>query len=278
MSRSDEPTEATMSNTDRATQWLFRIGYGSIFLLLVAPVAVVVATSFNATAVVTFPPTDLSTRWYTAFFSQQTWLRAVRNSLITASGTAVFSTILGVAGAFGVRHLDRRTSVAITGLVLVPLLVPGVILGVALLLFLSRFGLQQRLFTIVLAHALWATPLTFSVMRATFARFDWHLQEAAMDLGAGRLRAFREVLVPNVLPGIVAAAAIGFVVSLQEFIMALFLAGRETRTVPVESWLTLRNSLSPLVSVGSALLVVAVLVALGIAATAIGIDRVAEET
>jgi ABC-type spermidine/putrescine transport system, permease component II len=114
-----------MRNTDRATQWLFRLGYGSIFLLLVAPVVVVVATSFNATAVVTFPPIDLSTRWYTAFFSQRTWLRAVRNSLITASGTAVFSTILGVAGALGVRHLDRRTSVAITGLVLVPLLVPA---------------------------------------------------------------------------------------------------------------------------------------------------------
>ena len=267
-----------MRNTDQALRWLFRLGYGTIFLLLVAPVVVVTATSFSATTAVTFPPTELSSRWYAMLFTQRVWVRAVQNSLITASGTAVFSTILGVAGALGVRQLSDRSQLAVSGLVLVPLLVPGVVLGVSLLLFFSRFGLQQRLSTIVLAHALWATPLTFSVMRATFSRFDWQLQEAAMDLGASRFRAFREVLVPNIVSGLVAAAAIAFVVSLQEFIMSLFLSGRETRTVPVESWFALRGSLSPLVSVGSTLLVGAVVLALLIAAAAIGLEQVADDT
>ncbi|RJX51051.1 ABC transporter permease [Halonotius pteroides] len=267
-----------MGNTDRALRWLFRAGYGTVFLLLVAPVVVVTATSLSATTAVTFPPTDLSFRWYTTLFTRRVWMQAVQNSLLTAGGTAVFSTGLGVAGALGARHLSDRSQIAVSGLVLVPLLVPGVVLGVSLLIFFSRFGLQQRLSTIVLAHALWATPLTFSVMRATFSRFDWQLQEAAMDLGASRLRAFREVVVPNTVSGLVAAAAIAFVVSLQEFIMALFLSGRETRTIPVESWFALRGSLSPLVSVASTLLVGAVVLTLIIAATAIGLERVADDT
>ncbi|ERH04285.1 MAG: ABC-type spermidine/putrescine transport system, permease component II [Halorubrum sp. J07HR59] len=259
-------------------RWLFRGGYLAMLLFLVAPIVVVVGTSLNAAPAVTFPPDTVSTRWYAALLADADWTRAIGNSLVTATATSIFATALGVMGALGIRQLNSGLRTAVSGLAVVPLLVPGVVLGVTLLVFFSEFGVQQQPWTIVFAHSLWATPLTFSVMRATFSRFDWDLRDAANDLGAGPFRAFREVVGPNILPGLAAAALIAFVVSLQEFVMTLFLSGRNSRTVPVEAWFSLRNSLDPLVSVTSTLLVVAVLAMIAAGAAAVGLDRIASDT
>jgi ABC-type spermidine/putrescine transport system permease subunit II len=262
----------------RAWNILFGLGTACLFAFLVAPVVVVAGTSLSATTGVTFPPSGLSTRWYIALVNAPAWVDAVENSVLIATGTTVLSTTLGVTAALGIRRVDGRLADVVTGLAVVPLLVPGVVLGVTLLVFFSAFGLQQRAVTVVLAHSLWATPLTFSIMRATFSRFDWRVRDAALDLGATRLRAFREVVAPNVTAGLAAAALIAFVVSLQEFVLTLFLAGRGSRTVPVKAWNSLRNSLDPLVSVTSTLLVVAVLVVLVAVGAAVGLDRVARDT
>jgi ABC-type spermidine/putrescine transport system permease subunit II len=157
-------------------------------------------------------------------------------------------------------------------------LVPGVIIGVTLLTFFSRLGLQQSYPALVLAHSLWATPLTFSVMQSTFARFDWQLHEAALDLGASRPRAFLYVVVPEVRAGLAVAALVAFIVSLQEFVMALFLSGPDTRTVPVQAWNSLRQSLDPLVSVVSTILLFAVVLLVLLAGALAGLERLATET
>ena len=256
----------------------FRIAYLAVFAFLLAPFVVVAGTSLNASGAVVFPPSGVSLRWYDALLSSPDWIRAARNSLIVAGGTTALSTTLGVGAALGLRNVDSRSATVISGVALVPLMVLGVVLGVALLVFFSRLGLQQQLPTIVAAHSLWATPLTFSVMRATFARYDWRLRDAALDLGASRLRAFLEVVVPNVRAGLLAAACIAFVVSLQEFVMTLFLSGRETRTIPVLARNSLRNSLDPLVSVTSTLLVVAVLLVVFVVGVTAGLERVARDT
>jgi ABC-type spermidine/putrescine transport system permease subunit II len=262
----------------RAGTWAFRVGYAAVFAFLLAPIVVVVATSVNATSLVTFPPTALSLRWYAALVADEAWVRAIRSSLLTATATSVFATTLGLLAALGVDRLDDRLGTLVTGLAVLPLLVPGVVLGVTLLIFFSQFGLQQQLPTIVLAHSLWATPLTYSILRATFARFDWDVRDAALDLGASRPRAFREVVAPNVRAGLVAAAVVAFVVSLQEFVMTLFLSGRDTQTVPVKAWNSLRNSLDPLVSVTATLLVVAVLLVVVIVGVTAGVDRLARDS
>jgi ABC-type spermidine/putrescine transport system permease subunit II len=253
----------------RASTAGYRLAYLSVFVFLLAPVVVVAATSLSDANTVAFPPSGLSLRWYGALLASGPWIEATRNSLLIATGTALLSTTLGVAGALGTRKLDGKLADFVTGIAVVPLLVPGVVLGVTLLIFFSEFGLQQEPATIVLAHSLWATPLTYSVMRATFSRYE--------DLGASRLRAFREVVAPNVAAGLAAATLIAFVVSLQEFVMTLFLSGRGSRTVPVKAWNSLRNSLDPLVSVTSTLLVVVVLLVLLAAGVAVGLDRVARD-
>lgn len=248
-----------------------------LLCLLVLPLAVVVATAFDASGAVAFPPRGLSTRWFSALLASSTWLQALLNSLVVATGTSALSTAVGVAAALGVRQLDEGRRRAVVALTVLPLLVPGVIIGVTTLTLFSQFGLQQSYVALVLAHSLWATPLAFSVIQASFARFDWQLHEAALDLGATPIRAFTGVVAPNVRAGLAVAALVAFVVSLQEFVIALFLSGPDTRTVPVAAWNSLRQSLDPVVSVVSALLLVAVVCLVAVVGALAGVGRFASD-
>lgn len=249
-----------------------------LFGFLVLPLGIVVATAFDASSAVVFPPTELSLRWFGELLASPTWLRSMVNSLLVAAGTTVVALVVGVTAALGVRSTGGRFRTGLVGLAVLPLLVPGVIIGVTLLTFFSRFGLQQSYGALVLAHSLWATPLSFSVVQSAFARFDWRLHEAALDLGASRSRAFLTVVVPEIRAGLVVAGLVAFIVSLQEFVMALFLSGPETRTVPVQAWNSLRQSLDPLVSVVSTILLVTVLAVVVLAAALAGLDRLAADT
>jgi ABC-type spermidine/putrescine transport system permease subunit II len=256
--------------------WLARGAVAALFGLLVSPLVIVVATAFDASSAVVFPPTEPSLRWFGELLASPTWLRSLANSLVVAAGTSALSMGVGTTAALGLRGYDGRFRGALVGLL--PLLVPGVVIAVTLLTFFSAFGLQQSYLALVLAHSLWATPLTFSVMQSAFARFDWALHEAALDLGASRLTAFRTVVVPEVRAGLAVAALVAFIVSLQEFVMALFLSGPDTRTVPVQAWNSLRQSLDPLVSVVSTILLAAVLLLVLLAGGLAGLDRLATDT
>jgi ABC-type spermidine/putrescine transport system permease subunit II len=258
---------------DTAGVWTFRVTAALLFGLLVAPIVVVVGTAFGPTSTVTFPPAGLSMRWFGALLGDPRWMSAVRNSLLVAVATTGLSMAVGVAAAFGVRSLDDGHRRLVGAVAVLPLLVPGVVLGVTLLTFFSRFSLQQSYLAIVLAHTLWAVPLTYSVTRSSLSRFDWRLYEAARDVGATPAYAFRTVVAPNVRAGLFGAALVAFVISLQEFVMTLFLSGPDTRTVPVLAWNSLRGSLDPLVSVVSTLLVAVVLVVVA----AVGVERLARD-
>lgn len=262
----------------RIGSWLFRAGIGGVFVFLLAPVVVVAITSIGESSVLSLPPSEFSFRWYEEFLRSERWQEATMNSLIAGIGTTVVATGIGTAAALGVSNLGRRSEAAVTGLTILPLLVPGVVLGSSLLVLLGEFGFQQTYPAIIAAHSLWATPLAFSVVRASLSRFDPQLREAALDLGASPVRAFLEVVAPNIRSGLLAAALIACIVSLQEFVMTLFVSGPGTRTVPVLAWNSVRDSLDPLISVVSTLLVGVVLLAVLVGAAVVGIERLATDT
>jgi ABC-type spermidine/putrescine transport system permease subunit II len=259
-------------------RWLYRFAVGVLFVFMLAPIVVVAVTSFSTTGTIAVPPPGLSTRWYEALVASARWQRAALNSLVAAGGTTLLATVAGTAAALGVSNLDGRREAVVLGLTVLPLLVPGVVLGVSLLVLLGEFDLQQTYVAVVAAHSLWATPLAFSVVRASLSRFDPRLREAALDLGASPGRAFVEVVAPNVRSGLFAAALIAFVVSLQEFVMTLFVSGPDTRTVPVLAWNSLRGSVDPIVSVVSTLLVLGVVLAVIGGAVVAGVERLATDT
>lgn len=262
---------------ERLETAVFRATYVLIAGLMLLPLIIVIATSFNKSGSLTFPPKELSVKWYSQFLSSAEWRQAIVNSLITASGTMVLSSFLGITAAFGVEGAESKWIKRFIPLALLPLLLPAVVIAVILLMYLSQFGLHQSYVAIIFAHSLWATPLVFFIMQAVLSQFDWQLRDAANDLGAGPLRSFYEVTLPNVKSGIFASGLIAFIISLQEFVMALFLSDQDIRTIPVLAWIALRNVLDPLISVVSTLLIAAALLLLVPAALVFGLKRLAKQ-
>lgn len=256
---------------------LFR---ASIWLLLgfvVLPIVVVVATSVSATPAVVFPPEQLSLRYYLAFFFVEAkWQAAFINSGIVATGTALLATVLGTAGAYGTWRLaDGRLRQAITTLLVLPLPTPLIVLALALSVYFSRLGIRGSYLALILGHTLVTVPFVFIVVRAVLTRVDWRLHEAARDLGATRWQAFRAVLFPQIRAGVIAAAFVAAILSLHEFLIALFLSDFSTRTLPVLEWTALRNFVDPMVSVVSTLLILAALVLAVPVVVVFGVDRLA---
>ena len=262
---------------DRVKIAAFRAGYGAIFAAMLLPLVIVIATSFSASGNLQFPPEGFSLRWYGAFFADIQWLRAFDNSLVIGIGTTILATIMGVTAAFGLEARKGRLGELLTPVVILPLLIPPVILGVTLLVYFSRLGLRSSYLGIILAHSLWATPLVFFVMQSVFQRFDWELRDAGMDLGANPIRVFLYVILPNVKNGILVSALLAFIISLQEFVMALFLSNYQTQTIPVLAWNSLRQSLTPTVSVVSTFLILISVGGLLVAALVMNIDFVAKK-
>lgn len=236
----------------------FRLGYVLIAVFMLLPLLVVISTSLTQSGTLHFPPDKATLKWYEQFLNSERWLKGFKNSLIIAVGTVILSTFTGVSAAVGLRGVSARLRGIVVPLLLIPMLVPGVVLGITLLMYFSRFDLQQSYIGVILAHTLWTAPLVFFIMQAVLSRFDWDVRDAAMDLGGRPLRVYVEIVFPGIKSGVFAAALVAFILSLQEFLAALFLTGPDTITVPVMAWNALRHELSPMVSVISTLLILAV--------------------
>ena len=163
-----------------------------------------------------------------------------------------------------IRFRSRASS---TSLIMLPLFMPGVVLGLGVAIAfggIKIFGFQlygSRLL-VMIAHSLWAMPLVFMLMEATFRTIDHRIVEASYDLGGRPIRTFLEIVVPAVSTGIISSALFAFVISLNEFVMALFLTDRDTQTLPVLMWLSLRSAGTPRLAVAAVVLASAVFLCL----------------
>ncbi|MGZ0746975.1 MULTISPECIES: ABC transporter permease [unclassified Haloparvum] len=262
---------------ERIEDALFTAGYWAVFGLLLLPIVVVIATSFQASQYLQFPPTSFSLKWYVQFFESPRWLKAVFYSVTIGIGTAICSSILGVTGSLAVQRSDSRWVQVLPAVILMPLLIPPVVLGLTLLIYFNNVGIDNNVLRVVMAHTLWATPLVFFIMQSVFARFDWNLRDAGADLGARPHEVFYHVILPNVRSGLVISAMVAFIVSLQEFVMALFLTSFGTRTIPVLAWTELQQSLTPMVSVVSTFLVVSSAIAVLVSAALMNLEWLAKQ-
>mgnify|MGYP003383287000 CR=1 FL=1 len=208
--------------------------YAILYLIfLFAPIILLPLFAFNEGKIIAFPLTGFSTQWFEALFNRPSLHDAVGNSLIIAVSTAIIATIFGIFAARGGALADYPFKGGMVGFIMLPLVLPEIILAVALLVIVTKvLGLSPNLFTIILAHVLICTPYATAILNGAFANLDKSFEEAAMDLGENRWGAFRLVTLPLVMPGIVSAMLISFIISLDEFIIAFFLSGNIT-TLPV---------------------------------------------
>ncbi|CCB66806.1 MULTISPECIES: ABC transporter permease [unclassified Hyphomicrobium] len=254
---------------ERAYRYLHRIFASFFALYVLIPICVTAVMAFSNDNVIRFPIRGFSLRWFGEFFNDSQWINAAWNSLEIAAMTTVMALVLALPTAYALAHSHRNRPLLQT-LMIIPLFVPGLVLGIAVAMGLGSitvFGseLFGSKILVACAHTLWALPLAITVLVPTFETLDKSLVEAAGDLGAPPLRAFFNVIVPVAITGIVSAALFSFITSLNEFIMALFLTTRETQTLPVMLWLSLRSSASPQIAVASFVLAASVFTTIGIA-------------
>lgn len=224
---------------------------GLVFLW--APLLLVVLFSLHSTGSLSFPFEGFSTRWYDEVFSSDEIRSAARNSLIVATSTAVVTLLLGTLAAYGLTRSSSRMRGPLSLLFFLPITLPGLFMGVALLVSFSRVQFSLSLLTVTIAHLVYVFPFFFLVARAALERLDPALEETASDLGAGRWTVFRRVTLPQVWPVLVGAAFLAFALSFDEFVITFFVIGPDS-TLPLYIWSSLRRTIDPSVNAISSLL------------------------
>ena len=242
---------------------LFRVLTLAFTVFIVAyiliPILVTLVMSFNDASQIRFPIKVWSLKWYGDFFASPQWTEALVNSFIIALGTAVIATTSGILAAWAFERYEFPMKSVLYVLIMMPLFMPGVVLGLGVAIAfggveIAGVNIYGSRGLVMIAHALWAMPLVFMLMEATFRTIDNRVVEAAQDLGAPPVRTFFEVVIPMVSTGVISSVLFAFVISLNEFVMALFLTDRDTQTLPVLMWLSLRSAGTPRLAVASVIL------------------------
>lgn len=236
--------------------------YSILYLVfLYVPVLFLPLFSFNDSFYITFPLKGFTLQWYAQLVENDSLLRALGNSLKIAAVVAVISTILGTMAARAFTRYRFTGQKPLLGLMVLPLVVPGIILGIALLVMTNWVGIPLSLFTIGAAHVLIATPFATFVMISRLDGFDARLEEASRDLGESGWMTFWRVTFPLSFPGIVASLLLTFTESFDEFILAFFLAGDEA-TLPLFIWSQLRfpRNLPTVLALGACILIASFIV------------------
>jgi len=197
-----------------------------VYVLLLAPLVVVITVSFGSTSTFDFPPKGLSFKWYQAFFASEMFVRSFfRVSQVVGLSTALVATIVGTLSAIGLVRLRFRGRQAIETFFLSPLLVPHILLGAAVYLYLARLAWPTSSSTLLAGHIVIATPYVIRCVTAGLVGMDPRLEEAAMSLGATRVQAFFRVTLPLRRSSLVTGAVFAFIISFSDINLVLFLAG-----------------------------------------------------
>jgi spermidine/putrescine transport system permease protein len=227
-------------------------------LFLFVPIAVVVLFSFHSTGGLSFPFRGFSLRWYEEVFGSPEFRDASINSLIVATATAVVTLLLGTLAAYGLSHSRSRLRGPLALLFFLPLTLPGLFIGLSLLVLFTEVQIDASLATVTIAHLVYVFPYFLLVSLAALNRLDVALEEAGADLGANRWLVFRKVTLPQVWPVLVGAASLAFALSFDEFIITFFVIGADS-TLPMFIWSTLRRTVNPSINAISTLLLLVTL-------------------
>lgn len=247
------------SNTPFGMMGVYVLAY-LVFLYL--PVMLIPLFSFNDSIQAAFPLKGFTWEWYRSLSGNEALGKALANSVGIGLTSAAIATLCGVTIAYQDVYGQSRLAQVISLLSRLPVLIPGLIIGIALLILVNLTSLGPSRTSIVLGHILVALPTTVVIMRGRFAGIPKSIPEAALDLGARDATVFRRIMLPLALPAIGSAFMLSFLTSFDEFIVAFFLAGTEP-TLPLYIWSQLRfpKSLPVVMALGTTILLVSVLLA-----------------
>ncbi len=264
------PRRAPLGPLDYTRRWWMRLLVAVTFLLLYAPILTLVAFSFNDSR------RNIVWRGFTLKYYEKAWnndslIDAFTNSLSIAVINTAVATVLGVLAAIFLWRFRFPGKAAYEGFMVLPIVIPEICMGVAMMAFFARVGWPTdlpwpfNLTSITIAHIAFSFPFVAVIVRARLVGFNRELEDAAKDLGASDWRALKDIVLPYLKPGIVAGALIAFTLSLDDFVITFFTAGPDTITLPVKIFSMVRFSVTPEVNAASTVLIVITVIATALA-------------
>ncbi len=252
----------------------FRHGAGTLlvptiawitYLFLLVPSLIVIPISFGGPGEMEFPPRTWTLDLYRQFFGDPTWWGSLMQSLKVAVLVMILTTVIGVPAAYVLQRSRVPGRTIFNGLAMGPLLVPVIVLALGLYLQMAPYGLLNNSLTVVLAHTMLAMPFMLISVGAALRHLDPAYEQVALIMGAGKMRIFFRVVLPQLRSGIMAGALFAFLISLDEVVISYFITGPDTETLPVKMYSALRWEVSPVIAAVSTLLtVISLAFALGV--------------
>lgn len=225
-------------------RWFFMTSAAVIFLFLYLPLVVLVAFSFQESRILSWPIESWSLHWYRVLVNDAEMIAAVGNSIFVATTCVAITTLVGVPLALALRRLGGRMGTGIERVLLLPLIIPQLITGLALLLILNRIGVGLSLGTVILGQSLVWMPIVVTQVLARLQRVNPNLEKASMDLGAGPWHTFFRITLPAIRTSIIGSALLVFTLSFDELPVTFFLTGSRN-TLPMHIWSMLRIGITP---------------------------------
>ncbi|WAJ38007.1 ABC transporter permease [Pseudomonas sp. GOM7] len=247
-------------------------GYSlAFFVFLYLPIGLIVAYSFNSNPINMMIWDGFSLDWYRSLFGLSTslsenalyvestdqLLAALRTSLVVALTTTAISTVIGTLTALALARYRFRLQKFYRVLLFMPMLMPDIVLGIALLIFFVGVGLPLGKLSIIIGHCTFLISYVFLIVSARLAGMDTRLEEASADLGASPWMTFRRVTLPQILPGVVGGALLAFIISMDDLVITYFIAGVDSTTLPVFIYGMIRRGIKPEINAIATLLLIA---------------------
>jgi spermidine/putrescine transport system permease protein len=231
------------SSYDKSPGWL-ALYAAVVFAFLYLPIIVLVVYSFNGQGVGGFPPHDFTLNWYRLLFQDDAIWSSVLNSVVVALASVLIALALGIPAGLALDRSNFPGKGIFRRLVLLPLVLPGIITGLSLLMLFRETDLKLSLITVILGHGTALISVATTEVFAGLQKLDRTQEEASLDLGANYLQTFWRVTLPNLKLSIIGAALLIFTLSMDEIAVSFFLIGRDN-TLPLEIWGRLRRGITP---------------------------------
>lgn len=231
-----------------------------VYLFLFLPISVIVVNSTNATTAKPYLSwKGFTLDWYVKLFENSQLLGAFGNTIIVAVVSTILATIIGTLGAVGMYKYKFRGKGLIDGLLYIPVVIPEIVLGIALLTVFSKVNIPRGMLTLILAHVAFSIPFVIFNVRARLGGYDNSIEEASMDLGANRIVTFLRITLPVLAPGIAGGALLAFTLSIDDVIISYFVYG-QTKTYPLKVMESIKSGVAPDVNALSTLILIGTIV------------------
>lgn len=262
-----------VSRYARSIRWGFRIWFGAVMVFLYLPILFMIIFSFDESSTPGLPITGFTLHWYDVLLNNRVLIRAVGNSITVAAIVALLATVIGTMAAFvvvrGRIRYPNATRIAFT----LPIMVPGVLIGVSLLIYFARAAdITLSLVTVIAGQLVVTVPFVLLIVASRLQGFDRALEWAAADLGASPRQAIRHIVLPLIAPAIMAGALISVTLSIDEFVITWFTVGSQP-TLPTYIYTQVKFGVSPEVNAVATIMLVATLLIFGIASAVLGRAR-----